>query len=375
LIKNQLKIVILEPYYGGSHKQWIDQLICHSSHSFTLLQMPSRFWKWRMQAGAIYLAEATPDEQFDLILASSMLNLPLYLSLIRKKKAACAATAIYFHENQICYPLSDHEKARARKNDFSYGFINIASALSADIVFFNSTYHYESFFQALPLFMKKFPDYNDLPITDLTDKSRVLPIGIDTDSFSSKRTSHRQVLSGSPPKLLWSHRREYDKNPEGFLQLLLELQKREFEFNLLLLGDTHDRAGGVFTTIEEQFARNILFNGYAKAGDEYSEMIQQADFLPVTSNHEFFGISVMEAVFCGVIPLLPEHLVYPTLYKPFSDLLYRPGDYIGMADLLIKLHSSDSTVLRDRLHEHALQYSWNHLIDTYDKELVIAANQ
>ena len=38
------------------------------------------------------------------------------------------------------------------------------------------------------------------------------------------------------------------------------------------------------------------------------------DFLPVTSNQEFFGISVMKGIYMALVPLLPKRLTYPELF-------------------------------------------------------------
>ena len=50
-----------------------------------------------------------------------------------------------------------------------------------------------------------------------------------------------------------------------------------------------------------------------------------ADILPVTSNQEFFGASVMEAIYCGTKPILPNSLAYPELIPPehHLDVLYK----------------------------------------------------
>ena len=51
-----MKILFIEPYYSGSHKQWIDSYKKYSKHSIDLLTLPGRYWKWRMHGGAITIA-------------------------------------------------------------------------------------------------------------------------------------------------------------------------------------------------------------------------------------------------------------------------------------------------------------------------------
>ncbi|MHC4370623.1 MAG: tRNA-queuosine alpha-mannosyltransferase domain-containing protein [Planctomycetota bacterium] len=51
-----MKILALEPYYGGSHKAFIDGLSKASRHDWTLLKLPAHKWKWRMRHSAITFA-------------------------------------------------------------------------------------------------------------------------------------------------------------------------------------------------------------------------------------------------------------------------------------------------------------------------------
>ena len=47
-----MKILLLEPYYTGSHKQWADDYKHYSDNEIRILKMRGQFWKWRMHGGA-----------------------------------------------------------------------------------------------------------------------------------------------------------------------------------------------------------------------------------------------------------------------------------------------------------------------------------
>jgi len=141
-----MKILLIEPYYTGSHKKWAEGLKKHSSHHIKILSMKGQFWKWRMHGGAVTLAKIfnTMDWKPDLILSTDMLDLTTFLALTRAKSNG-VPTAIYFHENQISYPWSPRDRDILNKRDNHYGFINYSSALTASKVFFNSNFHMKTF--------------------------------------------------------------------------------------------------------------------------------------------------------------------------------------------------------------------------------------
>ena len=51
-----MKILYIEPYYTGSHQQWIEAYQRYSSHKIDILSLPGNKWKWRMHGGAVSLA-------------------------------------------------------------------------------------------------------------------------------------------------------------------------------------------------------------------------------------------------------------------------------------------------------------------------------
>ncbi len=81
-----MRILIIEPYYTGSHKQWADGYQQYSKHEITIISMQGKFWKWRMHGGAITLANqySNLDETPDLILVTDMLDLSTFLALQKR---------------------------------------------------------------------------------------------------------------------------------------------------------------------------------------------------------------------------------------------------------------------------------------------------
>ena len=359
-----MNILLLEPYFTGSHKSWAEDLQNFSSNEINILSMKGHFWKWRMQGSAITLAQKFNEMniQPDLILATDMLDLTTFLSLTRKKTYN-TPTVIYFHENQLSYPWSIKDKDFINKEHKYYGFINYSSALTADKVLFNSNYHKDSFLNELKLFLKRSPDHNELDtIKRIKDKSDVLYIGIDLKRFDLFKTKNE-----GPPLILWNHRWEYDKNPEIFFKVLFDLHKEEIDYRLVILGERHNNYPSIFDEAKEKLKNKIIHFGYCNSSKEYAEWLWKSDILPVTNNQDFFGISIMEAIYCDTYPLLPNRLTYPELLP----LNYHDEHiYTKQSELLSKLTYAIHNIedIRNlKFNKIAQTYDWSKMISTYDK--------
>jgi hypothetical protein len=84
-----MRILLVEPYDTGSHSVWMRGYQAHSAHEVHLLSLEGRFWQWRMEGGAVTLAERylALDPAPDLIVASDMLDLTAFLTLTRPATA------------------------------------------------------------------------------------------------------------------------------------------------------------------------------------------------------------------------------------------------------------------------------------------------
>ncbi len=351
----RLNIYACEPYYGGSHKKWIDQLKRCSRHNFTLFTLPARYWKWRIHGSAYTLSEMLPAKRPDLILLTDMMDVSFFISLVRYKYSD-VPVLLYFHENQFGYPWADSDKEKQAGREYHYQFINISSALSADHVVFNSQYHMNMFLQNIPPFFSRMPDYRINCIDNIRVKSSVLYPGIDL-SIKSHNNGKNEG-----PVLVWNHRWEYDKNPEGFYQFLNELSAHNVPFKLVLLGQHNDK-NPIYTSITEKYYNRIIHKGYA-SHEEYAKLLSLADYAPVFSNQDYFGISIMECCAAGIVPLLPKRLSYPELYGTVKEIFYSKKE--TAFEVFMKLQAMNTQIVRGKVQAISDPFQWKKLIDTYD---------
>ncbi len=365
----QMKILILEPFFAGSHQQWAEGLQRHSEHEISLLTLPGRHWKWRMYGGAVALAEkfmALKDRP-DLLLASDMLDLTTFLALTKTKSADIPA-AIYFHENQITYPWSPDDADVASGRNNQYGFINYTSALAADRLFFNSHFHRTSFLEALPGFLGQFPDHKGMHNIDtMKNKSHVLSLGLDLQRFDA----YQQKKENKYPTLLWNHRWEYDKNPDLFFNSLIKLKNNGYHFNLIVLGESYQKSPPVFNQAKKELAGNILHFGFADTFAAYASLLWEADLLPVTSQQDFFGGSVVEAIYCGCRPILPKRLAYPEHLPTEEHHRYFYEDADNFYDVLEKFLLNWQPGQSFDGSKYVRHYDWRICIKKYDQAFTV----
>ena len=324
-----MKIQIVEPYFTGSHASWAEGYARRSRHEVRILKLSGQFWKWRMHGGAVALARQYlgAGQAPDLILATDMLDLTTFLSLTRTRTSGIPA-ALYFHENQLTYPWSPGDRDVRQGRDHHYGFINYVSALTAEAVFFNSAFHRDAFLGELPRLLKHFPDYREMAnVERIREKSGVLHLGFDFARLEKHRSRMPPygLQAGRPPLILWNHRWEYDKNPEAFFAALFAAADSGAAFEVAVLGENFSRSPAVFDKARQRLGERVVRFGFVDSFADYAGWLHAADVLPVTSKHDFFGASVVEAVACGCRPLLPRRLSYPEIFPPASC----PAFYYG----------------------------------------------
>ena len=352
-----MKILFLEPFFGGSHRSFAKGLADHSSHHIRVEGLPPRFWKWRMRGAALEFFRRIPEiPNYDLVLASDMMDITDLVALVGPKMPP---VVIYFHENQLSYPLAPGEK-----RDFHLGFTNMVNALAARAVVFNSRFHRDEFIGAARKLASQMPDKKPGWMVDkILEKSRVIYPGC---RFSADPP---RDVGGEKPLIIWNHRWEYDKNPGDFFGALTRLKADNIPFSLALLGEKYAKAPPEFDRAKTQFKDELLAHGYVASREAYISWLKKGRVVVSTAVQENFGISVVEAVRHGCFPLLPPRLSYPEIMPPefHRDILFTSVD-----DLVEKLKDhlkSPEAFLpaRSSLADHCGKYAWEALVPQYDE--------
>lgn len=200
-------VILCEPFNCGSHAQLLTFIANNLADCarITTCVLPGKKWHWRMRAGSWWASTAIPhvaaaEATQTTLFCSSMLNLPELLAL--RSDLHAVRKVIYFHENQLAYPqrraagapasrtaaagaagsssaaaaaaapelvmgtLADQVASAAAPEgdrDFHFGWVQVLTAVAADVVAWNSCFNRDSFLEAIPQLLGLIPDKAQRP--------------------------------------------------------------------------------------------------------------------------------------------------------------------------------------------------------------------
>ena len=348
----------------------------HSRHRIELHTLPARFWKWRMRGAALHFARAVAaPEDYDLLLATDLMGVADLKALWG---ARCPPIVLYLHENQLSYPVPAGERM-----DFQFGFTDIASALAADAMVFNSHFHRDAYFAALPRFLRRMPEHVPKWIpAALEPKARVLypgcrlprPNAADEPSAPDAVPPGTRALRPGPgasaqpaaPLVVWNHRWEFDKQPAVFFAALRKAQEAGVAFRVALLGENFQVVPQEFEAARGWLGERLVQYGYLPSRTAYWELLQGGSVVVSTAIQENFGISVVEAVAAGNHPLLPRRLSYPEVIPAAYHDACLYADDAALTEMLIRLLAAPPVAAPHGLAAAMERYSWRGLATAYD---------
>ena len=159
---NKLRVLVLEPYYGGSHRGFIEGLTRNIPFAFTVIRMPARKWKWRMRLAAPHFADELRREgkRYDRVLCSTFVDVAA-LRALGPGWLSEVPVLTYFHENQFAYPVQSEDE-----RDIHFALTNMTTAMASDSLAFNSQYNLDEFLKGIKDLLRRAPD---MRVGDPTD--------------------------------------------------------------------------------------------------------------------------------------------------------------------------------------------------------------
>ena len=217
---------------------------------------------------------------------------------------------LYMHENQVAYPTND-------ARDASFAFTNLQSVLTADLAIFNSKWNFDSFIDGIEKLLDKSWDTSLKEVGDrIREHATVAWVPVELPP-AHMRVLHNSDNEGRSKPLeattiLWPHRWEHDKGPERLLELARE-HSESLNLRWIILGEQFSEIPEAIATFRTEFADRIDHMGFVESKEQYWQWLFKADWVLSTASHEFFGIAVVEALFAGCLPWLPDCLSYREL--------------------------------------------------------------
>jgi glycosyltransferase involved in cell wall biosynthesis len=323
------RVLVLEPYYGGSHRAVLEALLpllADAGWKAETLTLPARKWKWRMRGSAITMASEARDldaawrqdhpagetarprarARWDLVYASTFVNLAEFVALAGDAVAG-VPRIVYFHENQLLYP-----NRHSAEWDFQFPLTNITSALAADLCLFNTRWNMDGFVAEIPGFLREFPDHQPRGVAEtIAAKSQVVHPPFDPGPFDATPPER-----GARCRIVWPHRWEHDKAPEAFFAACGALAAEGLDFEVALAGQPYPETRSAFERAGAELGERVVHIGAPDGREAYAELLAGADVAVSTAVNEFFGLAMVEAAYAGCFPLVPDRLAYPELYPP-----------------------------------------------------------
>nr|KAF6353321.1 glycosyltransferase like domain containing 1 [Pipistrellus kuhlii] len=288
-----MSILLIEAFYGGSHKQLVD-LLQEELEDCILYTLPAKKWHWRARTSALYFSQTIPtSEHYRFMPKHKTAHLQKMLNLKGTGGVAPSPALPPGQEQGSSKNVLENVEPEPGPCDGA---------------------QQESLLTQEP----------HLKTCNLSDHS--------SSPHGENQQNPNDILSGvddqqRPLHIVWPHRWEHDKDPESFFKVLMHLKDLGLNFHVSVLGETFTDVPDIFSESKEALGSSVLQWGYLPSKDDYFHVLCTADVVISTAKHEFFGVAMLEAVCCGCYPLCPKDLVYPEIFP--AEYLYSTPEQLS----------------------------------------------
>ena len=196
------------------------------------------------------------------------------------------------------------------------------------------------------------------------DNLALIENGVDISKFAERASRE------ATKKLVAIGRFSFNKKPDRLLDAMAELGKIDPDFSL-------DLIGGEFDWTREKLAAEIAARGLGArvrlhvgaSNAQIAEIISGASLFVSASVHEGFGISLIEALSAGLLPVVEANAAFKSFAGRVSDAVLT--DYAqpaGAAAAIMAAHArlaADPAAMRARLVAAAQPFAWPGVAERY----------
>jgi alpha-1,3-mannosyltransferase len=192
------------------------------------------------------------------------------------------------------------------------------------------------------------------------EKVAVIPNGVDTEKWADCSSSHLK------PCLIYFGRLSTNKRVHLWFPVLKEL-RRSGDWKLIIAGRADDVT---FDSLEQVASRHEVRDAVSfvssPSSRQLGQLIAEASYYVSASEHEGFGISAVEAMSAGLVPVLSPIPAFKGLIQGAPGLILDPEKPTAAANLIQQLHWENTgsvEAIRRRLRSAALTYDWRSASD------------
>jgi alpha-1,6-mannosyltransferase len=203
--------------------------------------------------------------------------------------------------------------------------------------------------------------YSADEFTDVADKLRIIPLGVDHDVFHPRDTG---VEPTEIPLVLFAGRMSFEKRPHVAVAAARELALRGIRAKFVFAGDG-PMLQKLRKTVDEL---DVEFIGRVSDRNHLAYLMASADVCIAPSPFETFGLSILESLACGTPVIVANSGAGIELISGGCGLAVEPtGAMVADAIMLLLLESRD--LMRRRCVQRAREMSWdtcsNEFLDLY----------